>query len=81
MNLLSEHSVSVEEKFLLTIVVSIGKHLKTFKTMIWESKVIDKATLSRDLAKPETGGDGGVLVDVDAQVAKLLVLRRHRLAI
>ena len=43
--------------------------------------MIDKATISKDLVKPEAGGDGGVLVDVDAQVAKLLVLRRHRLAI
>ena len=34
-----------------------------------------------DDLKPETGGDGGVLIDVDAQVAKLLVLRGHRLAI
>ena len=31
--------------------------------------------------KPEAGGDGGVLVDVDAQVAEFLVFRRHRLTI
>ena len=31
--------------------------------------------------RPEAGGDGGVLVDVDAQVAKFLVFRRHCLTI
>ena len=62
LNLLSEHKVSVEEKFL-------------------DREGCDEVDQDQEDQRPEAGGDGGVLVDVDAQVAEFLVFRRHRLTI
>ena len=65
LNLLSEHKVSVEEKFLIKIKVKVNNILED----------------DDDDRIPEAGGDGCVLINVDAQVAELLVFRCHRLTV
>ena len=70
LNLLSEHKVSVEEKFLIKIKIKVNNVLDD-----------DDNADDDDGRIPEAGGDGCVLINVDAQVAELLIFRCHRLTV